>query len=167
MFCKITRSLLLISLLISGAFAQKDIGKEAVGTIKATLYIGTDGDVSKLGDKLKLVSPEEKKKLMSIERTRFMHYRLLGSDTQPVLRSYENWLAPLKPMEEILLSFESRGRSEDGGLRINLEFWQQKRKIMTSDPVLKLEHPLIILGPKWRDGTLIISVELIEDKNAE
>ena len=167
MIKQITHCFVFFFFIALDVMAEKDTGKEAVGTIRATLYIGTDEDVSSLGDKLQLVSPEIKKQLASIERTRFMHYRLLGSDTQPVLRTYENWLTPLKPSEEILLSFESRGRSENGGIRLDLEFWQQKRKVMTSDPTLKIGHPLIILGPKWRGGTLIISVELVEERNAE
>jgi hypothetical protein len=34
---------------------------------------------------------------------------------------------------------------------------------MKSDPVLQRGRPLLILGPKWRGGTLIIAVELIEN----
>lgn len=143
----------------------KDTGKEKVGRIKATLYIGTDEDVAKLGDKAKKAAPVDEataKRFRSIAKMNFKHYRTLGSDTQTVFRSYENWVSPLKPSEEILLSFESRGRADDGGLRLDLEFWQQHRKVMKSDPVLYLGKPLFILGPKWRGGTLIIAVELVE-----
>lgn len=144
---------------------SKDSGKERVGRIKATLYIGTNDDISKLGDNAKKsasVPDAMVKRLQSIEKLRFKNYRQLGEDTQSVFRSYENWLSPLKPTEEILLSFESRGRSTDGGLRLDLEFWQQRRKVMKSAPVLYQSRPLLILGPKWRGGTLIIAVELIE-----
>ena len=85
----------------------------------------------------------------------------LGADTQPVLRTYENWVSPLKPSEEIMLSFESRGVTDSHGLRLDLELWQHKRKVMKSDPVLYPKRPLYILGPKWRQGRLIIAVELI------
>lgn len=144
----------------------KDIGKEMVGRLKATLYIGTNDDISKLGEKAKKAPPVAEaviKQLQSIKKMRFKHYLKLGEDTQSVFRSYENWVSPLKPSEEILLSFESRGRSSDGGLRLDLEFWQHRRKVMKSDPVLYLSQPLLILGPKWRGGTMIIAVELIEN----
>lgn len=150
------------------AYAQdagKDTGKEKVGRLKATLYIGTDEDVAKLGDKTNKAAPVDQataKRFRSIPKMSFKHYRILGADAQAVFRSYENWVSPLKPSEEILLSFESRGRAEDGGLRLDLEFWQQRRKVMKSDPVLYLGKPLFILGPKWRGGTLIIAVELVE-----
>lgn len=162
--------LLLICFPFHGLLADekhKDTGKERVGQVKATLYIGTNEDIAKLGDKVKQSSPLDEatlKQLQSVGKLKFKHYRQLGQDTQPVFRSYENWLSPLKPSEEILLSFESRGRSTDGGLRLDLEFWQHRRKVMKSDPVLHKGRPLIILGPKWRGGHLIIAVELIELK---
>ena len=153
-------------LVVPAALAQ-DSGKEKVGSLKATLYIGTDGEVAKLGDKVTEVSAEVEKKLSSIKKMRFKHYRKLGTDVQPVYRSYENWLSPLKPSEEILLSFEASGRSKDGGMRLDLELWQHKRKVMKSDPALLKGRPLLILGPKWRGGTLIIAVELLENKLTE
>jgi hypothetical protein len=152
-----------LALTTGAAQAQgKDEGKESVGRLKATLYIGTDGDVAKLGEKAAVVDEATAKRLHSIEKMRFKHYRKLGEDTQSVFRSYENWLTPLKPSEEILLSFESRGHSSDGGLRLDLELWQHRRKVMKSDPVLLKGRPLLILGPKWRGGSLIIAVELIK-----
>jgi hypothetical protein len=150
-------------LVITPVCFAEDSGKEKVGSLMATLYIGTDGDVAKFGDKVTQVDAAIQKRLSSIEKMRFKHYRQLGSDKQPVFRSYENWLSPLKPSETILLSFESSGRSNDGGMRLDLELWQHKRKVMKSDPVLRKGRPLFILGPKWRGGTLIIAVELLED----
>lgn len=140
---------------------SRDTGKEKVGQLKATLYIGTDNDATGLGKKAMPVTEATAKRLRSVEQMRFKTYRQLGHDTQPVFRSYENWLSPLKPSEEILLSFESRGRSSDGGLRLDLGLWQHRRKVMTSAPVFHKGKPLLILGPKWRGGTLIIAVELI------
>jgi len=144
------------------AQAGSDKGQQVVGKVKATLYIGTNGERTQLGVELAEVEEAMARRLRHIKPMNFRHYGKLGSDIQPVFRSYENWLTPLKPSEEILLSYESRGFTADGGLRLDLEFWQQRRKVMKSDPVLHLEKPLLILGPKWRGGTLIIAVELVE-----
>lgn len=142
-----------------------DTGKEPVGKLKATLYIGTDGDITSFGTNLKNVDAQTLESFRRIGKMQFKQYCTLGSDTQPIFRSYENWLSPLKPSEEILLSFESRGETLTTkglkGLRLDLELWQQKRKVMKSDPILQLGKPLLILGPKWREGTLIIAVELV------
>ena len=156
-------SLNFLLLLATPAIMAEDSGKEKVGSLCATLYIGTDEDVVKLGKKVSMLDSAPEKRLRSIEKMRFKHYRKLGSDIQPVFRSYENWLAPLKPSEEILLSYESRGRSNDDGMRLDLELWQHKRKVMKTDPVLQKGRPLFSLGPKWRGGTLIIAVELVEN----
>lgn len=139
-----------------------DTGKEKIGKVRGTVYYGTDAEIGELGKNATVVPDAALKRLQGIEKMRFKHYRKLGHDTQSVLRSYENWLSPLKPSEEIMLSFESRGRSEKGGLRLDLELWQHKRKVMKSDPVIFKGRPLLILGPKWRGGRLIISVELLE-----
>ena len=158
-------AVLLPSLMLSSALAEQshsDKGKEIVGKIKASLYLGSDSAPEKWAEKYALVEKEVTGQLRGIQQMGFQHYRKLGADIQPVFRSYENWLAPLKPSEEILLSFESRGRSDDGGLRLDLEFWQHRRKIMQMNPVLHADKPLLILGPRWRGCSLIIAMELID-----
>lgn len=157
-------AVLLPSLMVSSSLAEQsdsDKGKEIVGKIKASLYLGSDAAPEKWAEKYALVEKEVTERLRGIQQMKFQHYRKLGTDIQPVFRSYENWLAPLKPSEEILLSFESRGRSGDGGLRLDLEFWQHRRKIMQMNPVLHTDKSLLILGPRWRGCSLIIAIELM------
>lgn len=144
---------------------KKDIGKDQIGKIKTTVYFGTDSSTENLEKHTTPVPEAELKKLRGIQKMSFKNYRTLGHDTRSVLRSYENWTSPLKPSEEIMLSFESRGRNDTGGLKLDLELWQDKRKVMKSDPLLYKGRPLLILGPKWRSGRLIIAVELIELSN--
>ncbi|MGB1874849.1 MAG: hypothetical protein ACPIB0_09565 [Akkermansiaceae bacterium] len=141
---------------------DSDKGKEVVGHIKATLYIGSDTEPGEWASKYPLVGEETAGQMRGIEQMDFRFYRKLGDDTQVVFRSYENWLAPIKPSDEILLSFESRGLSADNGLRLDLEFWQNRRKIIQINPVLNAGKPLLILGPSWRGCRMIIAVELVE-----
>ncbi|NCF12647.1 MAG: hypothetical protein GWP68_04625 [Verrucomicrobiaceae bacterium] len=151
--CPFFRAVLLPTLMLSSALADQndsDKGKEVVGKIKASLYLGSDSALEKWAEKYAPVEKEVTGRLRGIKQMRFQHY------------SYENWLTPLKPSEEILLSFESRGRSDDGGLRLDLEFWQHRRKIMQMNPVLHADKPLLILGPRWRGCSLIIAIELID-----
>ncbi|MGB0775846.1 MAG: hypothetical protein ACPGUY_08365, partial [Akkermansiaceae bacterium] len=116
----------------------------------------------KLGKNAKAVDAAIAKQMKSIKKMNFTHYRQLGADKQPIFRSYENWLTPLKPSEEILLSFESNGRYHNNGMKLDLELWLRGRKVMKSDPVLRKGKPLYILGPKWRGGQIIIAVNLLE-----
>lgn len=138
-----------------------DHGKDPVGRLKATLYIGTDGDVSQLGANLSKLDAAMTTKLSNMAKMKFKNYRKLGSDTQSVLRSYENWLTPLNPSKQILLSYESKGEVCKDCLKLDLQLWQQNRKIMKTDQALTVGKPLYIRGPKWRGGQLIIEVELV------
>jgi len=160
-------TILLFGLTLTLAHA-KDLGKESIGKIRATLYFATQTDPQTLGNTSKHwhpVTPATIRRFKSIGSTKFKYYRKLGEDTQPIFRSYENWLTPLKPSEEILISFESRGFNKENVLILDLELWQHRRKIMKSAPRLKKGSPLLILGPHWKGGTLIIAVELIEIKS--
>jgi len=149
--------------LVSIAHAEKkEPLKQAVGTLQATIYVGTNGDVDKLGEKAKPIKKNTIESLQKINEMQFQHYRELGADTQSILRRYENWLAPLKPSKDILLSYESRGATENQGLRLDLKFWQQQRIVMKSDPLIYLNKPLFILGPKWRGGRIIIAIQLTD-----
>ncbi len=141
---------------------ESDKGKEVVARIKATLYLGSDSEPGEWAKDYASADQKMMTRLSGIEQMKFKHYRKLGVDVQPVFRSYENWLAPLKPSEEILLSFESRGRSAKNDLRLDLEFWQHRRKIMQMNPVLNADRPLLILGPRWRGCSMIIAIELLD-----
>lgn len=126
------------------------------------MFYATNGDLTKAGDKAQKVSPQLALQLVSLRGGKYKSYVKLGSDRQPIFRSYENWLAPLKPSEEILVSFEPRGAASDGRLMLDLELWQSKRKVMKAGPTLQKGKPLYIFGPKWRDGQLILSIQLVE-----
>lgn len=150
-----------VALMLCSSFAAaQDQGKKTVGKLKVSLFFATDEDPSVAGDGAKKVESAVENRMRVSEILRFKHYRFLGSDMQSILRSYENWIAPMKPSEEILLSFEPRGEPRNGALALDLEFWQSRKKIMKSGPLLKVGEPLYILGPSWRGGKLIISVEL-------
>ncbi len=139
----------------------KDTGTESVGELKVSLIFGTDGDVDQAGKDLKQPSKIQLAALKNLKTIKFTHYRLLGEDQQPILRSYENWANPMKNSKEILLSFQPRGKPIDDHLKMDLEFWQSHKKIMKSGPTLKKGKPLFIQGPAWRGGKIIIAVELI------
>lgn len=138
-----------------------DPGKETIGELRVDLVFGTNGGLEVLGRTVAKVDAAEEKLLKGSKHLKFAHYGKLGSDRKPVLRGYENWAAPMSGSEEILLSFEPKGQVGDEALRMDLEFWQRKQKVLKTDPVLKVGKRLYILGPKWRDGRLIIVIELL------
>ncbi len=138
-----------------------DLGSQSVGKIKVSLIYGTNGDLSKAGANLKPLTAQQAAAMKALKKIKFTHYRLIGEDTQPILRSYMNWAKPLKDSKEILISFQPRGKPTGGSLKIDLELWQRSKKIMKGDLILTKGKPLIIQGPTWRGGKIIILIELI------
>lgn len=157
-----------LSILSAQNRASKDAGTDSLGELKVSLIFGTNGDAKKAGEDLKQPSKIQLAALKKLKTIKFTHYRLLGEDQQPILRSYENWANPMKNSKEILLSFQPREKPVDDHLKMDLEFWQSHKKIMKSGPTLKKGKPLFIQGPAWRGGKIIIAVELMSlvDENS-
>ena len=77
-----------LALAMSGmAGGQEDPGKSKIGRVCVTVYHATNGDPKSAGEK-DAVTKETADRLRKEERLRFKHYRLLGQDTQALLRSY-------------------------------------------------------------------------------
>jgi len=150
--------LLLIALAPTALLAEKDPGRVIIGRVCVTVYHATNGDPAVAGAQAAAVDKEVEERLRSEERLRFTHYRLLGTDTQPLLRSYENWAKPLKQSDEVLVRFEARGASTKDSMKLDLELWLSRKKILKTDVFLQGQRPLYILGPEWRGGRLIIAV---------
>lgn len=142
--------------------APADPGKAQIGVLRVDLIFATNGDVTQAGENARILPDEQIRAVRKFKDLTFEHYRLVGGDEQPILRSYENWLAPLRPSKEILLSFEMRRRFDPDRLQLDLEYWQGKQKLLKTDPILRKGKPLFLLGPSWRGGRLIIMVKITE-----
>lgn len=142
------------------SFAQDDPGKAVVGKIKVAVFYGTNGDPSAAGPRFKEVGKELETSLKKSSQLDFKHYRVLGEDVQPLFRSYENWAQPLKPSDEVLVRFEAKSRPSEESMRLDLELWFSRKKILKTDALLEKGKPLHVLGPEWRGGRLILSVSL-------
>jgi hypothetical protein len=149
------------------AFSQEDPGRTPIGRVNVTVYYATEGDPQAAGKKTVKVSDVTEKRLRSEERLRFTHYRLLGQDVQPLLRSYESWAQPLKPSDEVLVRFEARSRPTPESTALDLELWLSRKKVLKMDVRLQGDRPLFMLGPEWRGGRLIIGVALAPPLNLD
>lgn len=145
---------------VGPASAQEDPGKAAIGQVRVAVYYGTDGDPAAAGENAKPADAKMVERLQCEARLRFKNYRLLGQDTQPLLRSYENWAQPLRPSDEVLVRFEARGKPTKAFTPLDLELWLSRKKILKTDARLQGDRPLFVLGPEWRGGRLIIAVAL-------
>lgn len=153
----------LMGLALPSAMAQEDPGRARIGTLRVTVFHGTDGDPKAAGERAKEVDAETVTRLQSEQKLRFKHYRMLGQDTQALLRSYESWAQPLKPSDEILVRFEAQGRPSKKTAILDFELWVSRKKIIKTDARLEGDRPMFVLGPEWRGGRLIIAVALAPD----
>ena len=142
------------------AWALEDPGKAKIGLVCVTVYHATDGDPEVAGKHTVAVSQETANRLHNEERLRFKSYRILGQDTQALLRSYESWAQPLKPSDEVMVRFEAQGRPTKQTAILDLELWLARKKTVKTDARLEGDRPLFVLGPEWRGGRLIIGVAL-------
>ncbi|QJE95427.1 hypothetical protein [Luteolibacter luteus] len=150
-----------ISLLGVGvASAQTDPGKDVIGTVTVVVYYGTNGEASAAGPRAKEIASDTSARLSKDERLRFSKYRELGRDMMPLYRTYENWAKPLAPSNEVLLRFEAQSHLSTELMRMDVELWIAQKKILKTDAAMTPDKPLLVLGPEWRGGRLIISVEL-------
>ena len=153
-----------VTLLIADLLAQ-DPGMEPIGSLGVELFYATNDDVKLAGDQAQEVAKQQVKALKGIKELSFSDYRRLGADRPTILRGYESWATPLKPSKEILVSFQPIKREGPGRIQMVLEYWQSKRKVFSTNPVLTKGKSLYLLGPEWRKGRLILAVKILNLKD--
>ena len=154
-------SITLLWLSLAGFVLAQDSGKESIARLRTVLLFGTDANLETVVPEAKVADKAHSMRIELIKDLNFSNYGLLGSDTKPILRSYTNWASPMKGTDEILLSFEPNSAAEDDGVKLDLELWQGKRKVMKTTQPLKNGKWLYIAGPQWRGGRLIVGIELL------
>jgi hypothetical protein len=137
-----------------------DPGKDVIGKVSVTVYYGTDADPAAAGPRATEVPKGIEKTLSADPRLRFKHYRQLGKDAQSLYKSYENWAQPFRDSKEVMLRFEAQSVLANGVMRLDLELWLSRKKIFKTDAPLTPGKPLLVLGPEWRGGRLILAIEL-------
>lgn len=147
----------------TGAGALEDPGKNVISRISVRVFFATNGDPATAGARAREVSAEQAKRFRRVESLSFRHYRLLGEDTQPLLRSYDSWAQPLRPSDEIMVRMEANGVPSEAETRLDLELWLARKKTVKMDARLRGARPLLFLGPEWRGGRLIVAVALAPD----
>ena len=152
------------TLLIADLLAR-DPGMEPIGSLGVELFYATNDDVKLAGDQAQEVAKEQVKALKAIRELSFSDYRRLGADRPTILRGYESWATPLKPSKEILVSFQPIKREGPSKMQMVLEYWQAKRKVFSTNPVLTKGKSLYLLGPEWRKGRLILAVKILSLKD--
>ena len=155
------RAITLIALGGAGmANAQTDPGRDVIGTVTVVVYLGTDGDATAAGPRAKPVPDEVAARLSREEKLKFASYLEIGRDMMPLYRTYENWAKPFGESNEVVLRFEAQSKLSKELMRMDVELWVSRKQLLKTDAAMTPDKPLLVLGPEWRGGRLIISVEL-------
>ncbi|WP_035605744.1 hypothetical protein, partial [Haloferula sp. BvORR071] len=144
-------------------------GKEVIGSVKVIVYQGTNGDPAAAGPRAKDASAEIAARLTKEQKLKYTKYLELARDHRMLYRSYQNWAEPFQPAsDEVMLRFEPQSNLlNNDTMRLDLELWLSRKKILKTDAALTYGKPLFILGPEWKGGRLILSVELSPEKGGK
>lgn len=138
--------------------AKLDIPKNAAvdATVWGAVIYATESPSAKRGDqvaKLPQELPDFAERIGKIKAfSGFKHFELIGQHTQKIFSEYTNWVVPSK---ELFLNVDSKGPAEDGGINLHVQLWRRTKVLVKTDTTLKKGSPLIIGGPKWRNGQLV------------
>lgn len=138
--------------------AKPDIPEDAAvdATVwGAVVYAKNDGKADKMPKEM----PDLDKRLSKIKQFKgFKNFEIIGQHTQKVFSEYTNWVVPSK---ELFLNIDSKGPVAKGdGMNLHVQLWRRTKVLVKTDTTLKKGSPLMIAGPKWRDGQLIFVLML-------
>ena len=160
---KVVRIFLFLSVVLSEVAGAQDPGKEVIGQVRTEVLFGTNGPVSSLGDSVVSVSAGEKTRLRKVSKLEpYRNFVKLGSVEQNILKGYKSWAQPIRNSQALMLTFQPQASiKESRKLRLDVEYWQKSKMALRWDRVFEVGKRVYLVGPKWRDGNLIITVELV------
>jgi hypothetical protein len=130
-------------------------------TLTALLFYATDGDGADVPERVADATESKRHDAVLRQASKAKNFFLLGKHTVEVQSRFSMWL---KPSPQFPLQLENTGTTADGGLSLYWILWQKERlptkdrELVKSTSVLTTKAPLLIVGPKWRDGRLVFLV---------
>jgi len=118
----------------------------------AVVY-ATNAELEKTDAKAPKGLPDLGKRLGKIKQFKdYKNFQIIGQHTQNVFSEYTNWVVPSK---ELFLNIDSKGPAGKDAINLHVQLWRRTKVLVKTDTTLKKGSPLVIGGPKWRDGQLI------------
>jgi hypothetical protein len=151
----------LMLIVIPGGPVLAERGRDIIGTVTVTLVHACDTQSDASLTKFKRLDEATAQRLVKDPRLKFENYRILGADTKPLFRSYENWAKPIACSDDILVRFEAQARPSKELTRLDMELWISHKKILKTGAALTQENPMYVLGPEWRQGRMIVIIALL------
>lgn len=159
--------LALIYLALTGLAGAQDPGKEVIGKVRTAVLFGTNVSPAALGDGVVSLSAEEEGKLRKVTKLEpYETFVKLGSVEQDILKGYKSWAQPINGSQALMLTFQPQASiKESRKLRLDVEYWQKSKMTLRWDRVFEVGKRVYLIGPRWRDGNLIVTVELVNLKS--
>ena len=160
------RILAIMFLALAGIAGAQDPGKEAIGKVRTEVLFGTNGALAPLGENVDALGAKEAAKLKKVAKLeQYESFVKLGSVEQDILKGYKSWAQPISNSQALMLTFQPQASiKESRKLRLDVEYWQQSKMTLRWDRVFEVRKRVYLIGPRWRDGNLIITVELVSLK---
>ena len=157
------RIFLFLSLVLPEVAGAQDPGKEVIGQVRTEVLFGTNGSVSSLGEHVVAISASEITWLQKVAKLEsYRKFVKLGSVEQNILKGYKSWAQPIRNSDALMVTFQPQASiKESSKLRLDVEYWQKSKMALRWDRVFEVGKRVYLVGPKWRDGNLIITVELV------
>jgi hypothetical protein len=87
---------------------------------------------------------------------KYQQFEILGSATKEMgMTQQERWLVP---SPTFMVGVQAKPDGEE--YRIQLELFQEKRRLIQTEAKLRMQSPLFICGPKHSRGQLIVVFEI-------
>ncbi len=152
-------AILLLSICLSPLMAQSNAPASAPNAARDGVVWGALVYASDKQPAEKAVPPAEFPNLSArlAKAFPYKHFQVLGQHSQDIFREYESWVVPSK---DLFVKLDSKGAAKNGGIKLNIQFWQGAQVVVKSDTELQPNSPLFIAGPKWRDGRLVFVLVL-------
>lgn len=139
--------------------AKEEASKDTEGSKKlwgALVYAVKDPAAKREG--FKDADPEMATALKQVFKD-YKHFQVLGARAEALFKSTHSWVAPSK---QLCVKFDFTGLTEDGGVKLDLQLWNQGKAIVKTDAILKPDSPVFMEGPEWGDGRLLYVLKLQE-----
>lgn len=140
--------------------ASGERARDVIGSVTVQVIYASNSPIKSSVGKTTPLPADFRERLIKDPKLRFAHYAIVGVDTKSLFRSVENWSQPIATSGDIMVRFEPQARPSKELTRLDLEVWLSRRKSLKVGVALSADAPLFIVGPQWKEGNIILAIQL-------
>jgi hypothetical protein len=140
--------------------ASEERARDVIGSVTVKVIYASNSTIKTSVGKTAPLPADFRERLIKDPKLRYTNYAIVGVDTKPLYRSVENWSQPIATSGDIMVRFEPQARPSKELTRLDLEVWLSRRKSLKVGVALSADTPLFIVGPQWKEGNMILAIQL-------